>query len=135
MYLRGTWELYKTPDEAQAAIDSSNGTARYPTDAERKKKGQPDGAPMVMFDPPSPVARFRAFASADDGMASWVGVKQSIDKKYGGYLDALNSGDAASMAHILIALAHYATQKESKYCDGIIKGKTWIDQQLGGGGT
>jgi hypothetical protein len=135
MYLRGTWELYKTQDAAQAAVDASNGNAHLATDAERQAKGEPPDAPMVCFDPPSPVARFRAFPSAQEGMASWVAMKQRIDAKYGGYLDALNSGDAPTMAHILIAEAKYATAKESTYRDGLIKNKVWVDQQLAGGGS
>jgi len=127
MYLAGVWEVPKTDAEA-AKMRAAGG--RDADDAFKKKLGLPPNMRVIVFEPPHPASRFRAFMSADEGMAFWVGFKKNIAAKHPEYLDALNRGDIATAAHVL-AKAKYATAPEAMYRDAMIRCRRTIDGQLG----
>ena len=99
-------------------------------DAFKAEKRVPKNMRVIVFTPPHPTTRFRAFKTADEGMAFWVGYKKTVDKKCPGYVDALNRGDIATVAHLLDK-AKYATMPEARYRDAMIRCRRTIDGQLG----
>ena len=73
---------------------------------------------MVVFQPPHEQCRFRAYESLSDGAQKWMGNHLSRIKSHPEYLQKLNAGDCAAVAHIL-AVTHYYTSDETKYAHGM----------------
>jgi hypothetical protein len=131
MYLRGVWEVLR-PDAAQATVARSGGLARIATDAEIRQKrwSHPPGTVVVVFDPPHPASRFRAYANLPDGAQRWLGHHQRIARQNPGYLNSVNAGDTKAVAHTL-KLARYYTAGEGDYARLMASKKAEIDRALG----
>lgn len=132
MYLRGVWEC-ATAASAQQQISNSNGLVRIATADEIAKKGWTCGSAtpvIVVFDPPHPMARFRAYNSLSDGAQRWVAHHQRIAQSYSDYLVNLNVANIAAVAHTL-KLVQYYTASEPAYVAGMTAKKAKIDQELG----
>jgi hypothetical protein len=128
MYLARIWEVAHSDADA-ARMRAAGG---YEADDRFKRDlGLPLTMRVIRFDPPHPTTRFRAFKSADEGMAFWVAYKQKIAVQHPEYVDALNRGDVAAVAHVL-AKAKYATAPEPLYRDAMIRCRKTIDGLLGG---
>jgi hypothetical protein len=131
MYLRGVWEV-DTPAGAQAQVAQANGLAHIATDEEVSKHrwGLPAGKVIVVFQPPHPQCRFRAYSSLQEGAERWLGHHQAIAKRDPSFLAALNAGDIAAVAHAL-KQARYYTAAESDYARAMVRTRAQIDQVLG----
>lgn len=131
MYFHSVWEVF-TPASAQAQVDKSGGLARIATDAEIKKHGwsYPAGSRVVVFAPPHPASRFRAYANLKDGAQRWLGHHQRIARQNPGYLYSVNAGDTKSVAHAL-KMARYYTAGEADYARLMASKKAEIDRSLG----
>jgi flagellum-specific peptidoglycan hydrolase FlgJ len=84
----------------------------------------------VVFDPPPPAARFRAYDSLADGLDRYVKLHQRFAGKDADYLPAILAGDTDKVAHILHTM-HYYTANESDYKAGMKSSKKTIDKTLG----
>jgi hypothetical protein len=135
MYLRNVWEV-DTPDGASAAAARSGGLAHLATPEEIAKHGWacPLGKAIVVFEPPHAACRFRAYASLDDGIRHWVAYHERVATRDATYLDSLNSGDTAAVAHAL-KRAHTYTAAESDYARLLAAKKAWIDRSSGMAGN
>ncbi len=71
----------------------------------------------VIFDAPHPQCRFRAY-SREQGVEAFASTMKAHAAKDPAFLDALNAGDAKSVAHILKRHGYY-TGSESAYAAGI----------------
>ncbi|AKU99519.1 hypothetical protein AKJ09_06183 [Labilithrix luteola] len=127
MYLKGVWEIAKSDGEADRMRAAGGKDA---DDGFKKSKGVSLSTRVVLFEPTHPASRFRAFRTADDGMAFWLGFKKQIAAKYLEYLPALNRGDIPAVAHVL-AKARYATTSEAAYRAGMMRARQVIEGQLG----
>jgi len=132
VYLHGTWEV--VPERtAVDLVAKGNGLARIADDHEVAVKGWacPSGSKVVVFDPPHDVARFAAFKTLGEGVAAWVGYYQArVMPKAPTILAALNSGDAAAVAHDL-KTARYYSGDEGAYATGLQAKKAGIDAAIG----
>lgn len=131
MYLRGVWEV-DSPAGAQAQAAKANGLARLAAADEIKKKGWscPPGKAVVVFEPPHPQCRFRAYSSLRDGAGKWLGHHKKIAAGNPKLLTALNAGDVDSVAKAL-KQANYYTAGEADYARGMKGAKAAIDRALG----
>jgi hypothetical protein len=131
MYLRNVWEC-DSQAGAEAQVAKANGLARIATAAEIKAHGWkcPGVAVTVVFDPPHPQCRFRAYASLQDGAKRWLEHHQRIARSNAGYVTALNAGDIGSVAHAL-KQARYFTAGEADYARLMTRTRAQIDQALG----
>ena len=129
MYLRNVWEC-DSQAGAEAQVAKANGLARIATAAEIKAHGWKCPNVTVVFDPPHPQCRFRAYASLQDGAQRWLGHHQRIAKGNSGYVAALNAGDIGSVAHAL-KQARYYTAGEADYARSMTRTRAQIDQALG----
>lgn len=133
MYLRNVWEGL-SPSAGQALIDKSNGLARFATADEIKKHGWgvPSGKSVVVFQPPHPAARFRAYTTLSEGAQRWMGLHKAIAAKVGDYLATLNAGDCAGVAKRLAdPPVRYYTGSEPNYAKSMKDKKAAIDKSLG----
>jgi peptidoglycan hydrolase-like protein with peptidoglycan-binding domain len=131
MYLVRVWEC-DTPVGADAKVAKGNGLARIATADEISKHGwQCPNKVTVVFDPPHPQCRFRAYASLQDGAQQWLRDHHlRIAGGNPGYVTALNSGDIATVAHAL-RNAHYYTAGEAGYAAAMTRTRAQIDRALG----
>jgi hypothetical protein len=131
MYLRGVWEV-DSPSGAQGQVARANGLAHIATPAEIAQKGWrcPAGMAIVVFEPPHPQCRFRAYSSLEDGAQRWLGHHRRIANTNQNYLPALTRGDIAAVAHAL-KLAGYYTAGEADYARAMTRAKQDIDRILG----
>jgi hypothetical protein len=129
MYLHNVWEC-DTDAGAQSQVAQSNGLAQIATADDIKKHGWDCVNVVVVFQPPHPQCRFRAYSSLADGAQRWLTHHKGIAQKDAGFLAALNSGNTAAVAHAL-KLAHYYTASETSYAQGMAAQKAKIDAMLG----
>jgi hypothetical protein len=129
MYLRGVWEC-DSQSGAAVQVTRANGLAHIATPDEIKKHGWKCPAAVVVFDPPHPQCRFRAYASLRDGAQRWLGHHQSIARKDPNYINALNAGNIAAVAHAL-KMAGYYTAGEADYARAMTRTKAEVDRALG----
>jgi peptidoglycan hydrolase-like protein with peptidoglycan-binding domain len=129
MYLRNVWEC-ASPGTADALVAKGGGLARIASAEEMKRRGWKCPAATVVFDPPHPQCRFRAYASLRDGAQRWLGHHLRIAGKDSGYVTALNNGNIPTVAHAL-KVARYYTASESDYARGMMRTKTQVDRALG----
>jgi hypothetical protein len=131
MYLRNVWEV-DTVARAESWVARSNGPAHIATPDEIKKHGWmcPIGSAVVVFQPPDPQCRFRAYTSFADGARKWLNYHRAIAAKDPTFLASINRGDTAAVAHTL-KKAHSYTAAESDYARLIAAKKTEIDRILG----
>jgi peptidoglycan hydrolase-like protein with peptidoglycan-binding domain len=129
MYLRNVWEC-ASAGTAEALVAKSGGLARIASAEEMKQRGWRCPAAAVVFDPPHPQCRFRAYASLRDGAQRWLGHHMRIAGKDGDYVNALNNGDVSAVAHAL-KVARYYTASESDYARAMMRTKAQIDRTLG----
>jgi len=131
MYLRGTWEVLGTAS-AQGSVNSSNGMAHIATEEECRKHGwsHKAGQSVVVFDPPHPYARFLAFDTLEEGVTFWVNKHKAIAGRHSEYMNALKTGDTATVAHVL-KVDRYYTGLESQYAKNMKDAKAKIDRQMG----
>jgi hypothetical protein len=131
MYLNGVWEV-DSPAGAQSQLARANGMAHIATAEEITKKGWgcPAGKSIIVFDPPHPQCRFRAYSSLEDGAQRWLGHHQRIARANQDFLPALNRGDIPAVAHAL-KLAGYYTAGESDYARAMTRAKQDIDRSMG----
>jgi peptidoglycan hydrolase-like protein with peptidoglycan-binding domain len=131
MYLHNVWEV-STPASAEAQVNRAGGLARIASDSEVKKHGwsRPAGKAVVVFNPPHPACRFRAYASLPDGAQRWLGHHQRIAKQTSGFLASVNAGDTKAVAHAL-KMARYYTAGEEDYARLMASKKAEIDRVLG----
>jgi hypothetical protein len=131
MYLRNVWEcISKSQGEAQVA--GGRGLVRIAMPEEIQKRGWrcTTGAVVVVFDPPHPTSRFRAYGSLQEGAQRWIGHHQKIARANSNYINALNTGDIVAVAKAL-KVARYYTASESDYARAMIEAKATIDRALG----
>jgi len=135
MYLRHVWEV-DTPEGAAAAVVRSGGLAHLATPEEIAKHGWacPPRKAVVVFEPPHSACRFRAYASLEEGVRHWVAYHERVAGRDATYLDALNDGDTAAVAHAL-KRAHTYTAAESDYARLLAARKALIDHKTGSGGN
>lgn len=131
MFLKGVWEV-DSPERAKAQMASAGGLAHIATAEEIKKHGWgcPPGSSIVVFQPPHPQCRFRAYRTLEEGAQRWMGNHQRIAKLNPGYLASVNAGDTAAVAHTLKKVRYY-TASESDYARSMAAHKTRIDHELG----
>lgn len=129
MYLTNVWEC-DSQAGADAQIARAGGLARVATADEIKAHGWKCPNVVVVFSPPHPQCRFHAYVSLADGAQRWVGRHKRIAAGNSGFLDALNGGDVAAVAHAL-NLVHYYTGAEADYALNMRRTKADIDRQLG----
>lgn len=129
MYLHNTWECGSAA-EAQAQVAKGNGLARLATADEIKKHGWKCPEVVMVFDPPHPTSRFRAYASLEDGAQLWLDHHELIAGKNPNYVTALNAGDIGAVARAL-KQARYYTAAEADYARAMTRTKADIDRALG----
>jgi len=129
MYLRDVWEC-DSQSGARAQVDQSGGLAHIATADEIRKHGWKCPRTVVVFEPPHPQCRFRAYSSLADGAQRWLGHHQKIAQKNPQFLTALNNGDVAAVAKALKQVGYY-TAAESDYARAMTREKTKIDKELG----
>lgn len=88
MYLRDMWEV----DSSEAQVARAKGMAHIATADEIQQHGwpQPQGATIVVFEPPHPQCRFRAYNSLADGARRWLEPYQRIAAANARYFALLN---------------------------------------------
>jgi hypothetical protein len=130
MYLRGVWEV-SAPAAGQNAVAGAGGLAHIATDAEIKQHGwsHPSGTSVVVFQPPHPQCRFRAYVSLADGAQRWMRHHQSIALRNPTYLASLNAADIAAVAHALKQAGYY-TAGEGDYARAMASRKAEVDRAL-----
>ena len=129
MYLKNVWECLAS-SKATQAITNGGGLARAASPDEIKKHGWRGNGTIVVFEPPHPQCRFRAYASLTDGATKWVEHHQRIAQKNSAYLALLNGGKTNEVARAL-KQAHYFTADETAYGVAMTKNKAEIDRVLG----
>ena len=129
MYLKNVWECL-APSKATQAIAKDGGLARVASLDEIKKHGWRGNGTIVVFDPPHPQCRFRAYASLADGAQKWVEHHQRIARNNPAYLALLNGGKTTEVA-LALKQAHYYTADEKAYGIAMTKNKAQIDHELG----
>ena len=78
------------------------------------------GAHRIVYYPPDPTTRFRAFSSLVDAARQWAHYHRNLATRRPDYLTALNAGDLVAFAHILgPSGVHYYTDSESNYLRGL----------------
>jgi len=132
MYLKGVWEVVGSEAAAESEATKANGLAHVASADEIKKHGWscPEGKAIVVFDPPHPQARFRAYASLSDGAQRWIGLHKKIAQKFTNYLTDVNAGDCAKVAKTLKQAGYY-TGGEQDYANNMTSIKKKIDAELG----
>lgn len=132
MYLRGVWEVYGSPEAAEAASTKAAGKAHVATAEEIKKHGWgcPPGKAIVVYDPPHSQCRFRAYNNLQEGAQKWLRHHQNIANRDSEYINTLNGGDTAAVAKALKKVGYY-TASESDYARGMANWKKIIDKELG----
>ena len=88
------------------------------------------GESVVVFDPPHPWARFRAWDSLALGAAGWIEYLQGVARKHPDYLPAMNAGDIRTVAHVL-KVAGYYTDREDHYRAAMMSNRALLERQLG----
>ena|GEM_PF-2770776 len=124
-YLTGTRERY-SPEIADNWVKRSN--AHIATNEEIQKNKWPnpsDGKKLVVFDPPHPVTRFRAYGSLKEGAIALV----DYYAKRPEILKAINSGDPQETAHLLKNAGYY-TENETVYTNAMTKNKAQVDKDM-----
>jgi hypothetical protein len=129
MYLHNTWECHSQA-EAAAQVARANGLVRLATADEIKKHGWKCPQAVVVYDPPHPVSRFRAYGSLQDGAQRWLGHHQRIARADPNFVTALNAGDIAAVAHAL-KKARYYSAAEADYARAMTRTKEQVDRALG----
>jgi hypothetical protein len=147
MYLHGTWEGF-----VRHQVKEPDGSARLETDDEvlarvraadpaRAQLIQPDPSPnhakavgpskaSIIYNPPHPAARFAARPSMEAGLEAWVGKMKGYAEKHPGFLDALNSGDAKTIAQVLRKNRYY-TADERAYAAALAAHQKLVKRDLG----
>lgn len=112
MYLANVWEVVAL---ANVTAETAKG-GRVATDAECRAHGWAHNAisAVVVFQPPHPQCRFRAYASLADGAQRWITLHRKVAASHPEYLPALNAGDCTAAARIL-KFSHYYTGDEGAY--------------------
>jgi hypothetical protein len=129
MYLRNVWECFSQA-RANAEVEKYPSSARIPTAEEIKQHGWKCPDTVVVYSPPHPQCRFRAYASLQDGAQRWLGLHQRITRNNPDYLTALNDGNVAAAAHAL-KQARYYTAGEQHYAAVMTQKKKEVDRALG----
>jgi hypothetical protein len=130
MYLMNVWEC-DTPASAAIQVQNASGLAHIATPEEILQHGWScPGSVVVVFQPPHPQCRFRAYPTLALGAQHWLGYHQRLARTNVGYLTAVNAGDIRTVAHLL-KLAHYYTAAETDYVKNMTAQKNVIDQKLG----
>jgi hypothetical protein len=129
MYLHNVWEC-DSQSGAQTAVAKSNGLAHVATADEISKNGWKCPAATVVYEPPHPQCRFRAYESLSDGAQRWLGHHQKIAQKNPQFLTALNNGDVPAVAKALKHAGYY-TASEADYAKAMTREKAKIDRELG----
>jgi hypothetical protein len=131
MYLRNVWEVM-SPERAKAEVERAKGLAHVATTDEIKSRGWscPAGQAVVVFQPPDPQCRFRAYASFAEGARKWLDYHQAIARNDPTFLASVNRGDTAAVAHAL-KRAHCYTAAEADYARLMAAKKTELDRALG----
>jgi len=129
MYLRDVWEC-DSAARAAAQVAAAKTLSYIATPEEAKRRRWKCPQTIVVFEPPHPQCRFRAYNSLSEGAQRWIGHHQGTARKKPGYLDALNAGDITTVAHILKSVGYY-TAAEADYAAAMKTHKVAIDRALG----
>jgi hypothetical protein len=129
MYLRGVWERLS---EALAQQLAGSANVHIASDEEKRAHHWTcrSNQEIVVFDPPHPAARFRAWDSLQDGVAGWIRFYQRLANNNPTLLTALNNGDIPTVAQAL-ADAHYYTGDERDYARDMASFRALVERQLG----
>jgi hypothetical protein len=114
-YLRNVWEVLPAARAASAVVAARGSAARATVD-QRRARGwtAPPGHEVVVFQPPHPATRFKAFTSLDDAARAFVSTHRRLAERDGDYLANLRAGDAVAVAHALKSVGYY-TGSETAY--------------------
>lgn len=129
MYLRNVWECM-SESQAASAVTANSELVHIATEDEIKKHGWRCKNTVVVFNPPHPACRFRAYDSLREGAQRWLGHHKGIAAKNAIYLEKLNAGDIPAVAHILKQNKYY-TAAESDYRAAMERHRKEIDRSLG----
>jgi hypothetical protein len=130
MYLRGVREVYDE-SKGEAAVAAANGLAHLATEAELKRWGPPgEGKVYVVYEPPHPQCRFKAYDSLEEGAQKWLEHMKGIAAKDPELITALNSGDTDATAKLLKKHGYY-TAAEKAYAAAMKAQKDKLDKELG----
>lgn len=130
MYLKNVSEGV-SPSEAENAVAHGGGHAHVPTaDELAKHPGWKYANVVVLFNPPHPASRFHAYATLQEGAQAWVQKHKSFAARVADYLQRLNAGDCAYIAHVLKRMEYY-TGVEAAYARGMTSYKAQTDKELG----
>lgn len=129
MYLANVWEC-DSQAGADAQVARAGGLARIATSDEIAAHGWKCPNVVVVFTPPHPQCRFRAYASLGDGAQRWLDHHKRISSANPDFLTALNAGDVTAVAHAL-KTARYYTAAEVDYGRAMTRAKADVDHQLG----
>jgi hypothetical protein len=87
-----------------------------------------DGHTRVVFHPPHPKTRFRAFFALEDGAAAWLGTHRTYANDFN-YATALNKGDVRTVAAIMKQRGYYEAD-ENAYAERLRGALSAINLQL-----
>jgi hypothetical protein len=111
------------PRGAQVSVANGDGLAHIATADEIKaKRWRIPGKTVVVFQPPHPAARFRAFPSLAEGAKGWMDHHKKVAAKYAKYVDSANAGNCKLIAHYL-KLDCYYTGNEGIYATSMTSKK------------
>lgn len=130
-YLKGTWEILSESAGNQLAAESQ-GLAYIATAEEAKKRGWTAAAGKVVavFEPPHWIARFKSYASLEDGAKRWISHHRGVAGRFPTYIATLNTGDCVTVANLLHR-AKYYTGSEGIYARSMESMKAKVDRALG----
>jgi len=130
MYLRNVWEGL-SPAGAEVEITKGEGRVRPATAEEIKAHGWsvPAGKSVVVFQPPHPASRFRAYPSLAEGARGWMDHHKGVATRFADVSSA-NAGDCAAVANILKRDRYY-TGNEGTYARNMVAKKAELDRTLG----
>ena len=131
MYLRHVWE-HLSQASADSAIAASGGLAHMATAEELVYYKWPAkaGKVIAVFEPPHPYSRFRAYGSLQQGAEKWLDHHKGIWRNNSSYIDLLNAGDVAGVAHAMRE-AKYYTGPEAAYMTNMKSCMKKINGELG----
>lgn len=112
-HLQGVWEVV-TPERAAEFVAS--GQATYSTNPSHLKSAAP-GRKVVVFQPPHPETRFRAYPSLDVAMRKHV---EFLKRRYGAGWQSAEKGDVPGFAKALKQRGYY-TASEASYAAGMMR--------------
>ncbi len=108
MYLAHVWEGM-TPEQFAQAKKGPLGHLVHEDTARGHNVGA--GKVSVMFEPPHPQCLFRSYPTKEEAFAAFATKMQQQAQRNPAFLEALNKGDTATVAHILKQNGYYSANE------------------------